>query len=127
MIRAAARWAPAVLWAALIFFLSSGPRDIPAPEVVGIDKVLHFGAYGVLGFLLARGRLSFALTALIGILYGASDEVHQMFVPGRSPSVFDWIADAAGVLAGVYLYTRWRARRPDRKLRARGDAGFVRP
>lgn len=119
------RWGPAVLWAAAIFLLSSR-STVPAPRVVGFDKVMHFGAYAVLGFLLARGRLSFAVTALLGLAYGASDEIHQMFVPGRFPSVLDWVADALGVLAGIYVHNRWRARRPGPSAPAGGAADFAR-
>ena len=34
---------------------------------------------------------------LIGALYGASDETHQLFVPGRSCDIADWIADCVGI------------------------------
>ena len=48
------------------------------------------------------------MAAVLGVLYGATDEIHQMYVPGRSPDVLDWFADAAGVAAACFLYTRWR-------------------
>lgn len=107
-------WLPALAWAVLIFSLSARPA-LPAPEVPYVDKVLHFGAYAVLGACLAfaahRSSLPMALAMFLGAAYGASDEIHQVFVPGRSPDVFDWVADAAGVAAAVYLYSRWRERR----------------
>jgi VanZ family protein len=107
-------WLPALAWAALIFSLSAEPA-LPAPEVPYFDKVAHFGAYAVLGACLAfavhRSTLPLALAVFLGVAYGASDEIHQMFVPGRSPDVFDWVADAAGVAAAVFLYSRWRVRR----------------
>jgi VanZ family protein len=107
-------WLPAVAWAVLIFSLSAQPA-LPAPEVPYLDKVAHFGAYAVLGACLAfavhRSSLPMGLAVFLGAAYGASDEIHQMFVPGRSPDVFDWVADAAGVAASVYLYSRWRVRR----------------
>jgi len=43
---------------------------------------------------------------IIGILYGALDEFHQSFIPMRQMSLGDFIADAAGVLAG-YFGVRW--------------------
>ena len=120
-------WLPATAWAGLIFWLSSLPT-VPAPEVPYIDKVAHFGAYAVLGALLAfaadRSRTPLAAAVLLGVLYGASDEVHQMFVPGRSADVLDWCADAAGVLAAVYLYTLWRLRRAGPRDAAGGEASF---
>lgn len=104
-------WTPALVWAALLFVLSSR-QSLPGPGVQHADKAAHFAAYAVLGALLAfaaaRTGWPLAVAAALGILYGASDEVHQMFVPGRSASVLDWLADVAGVLAAVYLYARWR-------------------
>jgi VanZ family protein len=117
-------WIPAVAWALVIFNLSAAPT-LPSPEILGFDKVAHFGAYGLLGVLLAfatdRSRLPIAVAAVLGVAYGATDEIHQMFVPGRSPDVLDWCADAAGVLAACYLYTRWRLRR--RVPRGTGGGG----
>lgn len=112
-------WGPPVAWAALIFAASSVPNLRPEAGVPGVDKVVHFGVYTVLGLVLARaaGRRAW-LAVLLGWAYGLSDEIHQMFVPGRTPEVADWVADAAGVLLGLFLYHRWAARRAER-----GSAG----
>lgn len=122
-------WLPAVAWAAVIYSLSALPT-VPAPEVPYVDKVAHFGAYAVLGGLLAfaadRSRLPIAVALVLGVLYGASDEIHQMYVPGRSPDVLDWAADAAGVAAACFLYTRWRSRRAAAHSAAGGGASFSR-
>jgi VanZ family protein len=119
-------WLPAAAWAATIYWLSSRPT-VPAPEIPNVDKLAHFGAYAVLGALLAfaaaRAGVPVAVAVLIGVLYGVSDEIHQMYVPGRSPDVLDWAADAAGVITACYLYTRWRSRRA---ASAGGEASFSR-
>jgi VanZ family protein len=39
--------------------------------------------------------------------FGASDEWHQSFVPGRSAEVADWVADTAGAACAAVLYVRW--------------------
>lgn len=121
-------WVPAAAWAATIYWLSSRPT-LPAPQVAHFDKAAHFGAYAVLGGLLAfavhRSRLPVGVAIALGVLYGASDEVHQMFVPGRSPDVLDWAADAAGVVAACLLYNRWRSRRAAAPA-AGGEASFSR-
>ena len=101
-------WGPAAIWAAVLFLLSElPPEDIPGGWAFG-DKVAHLGAYFVLGATLAwaalrvrRGRGVFFV--FLGVLYGATDELHQAFVPGRDPSVGDWMADVAGVLMGFLL------------------------
>ena len=127
MTRRLLAWLPAAAWAGLIYWLSSLPT-VPAPEVPYIDKVAHFGAYGVLGALLAfaahRSRVPLAAAVVLGVLYGASDEIHQMYVPGRSADVLDWCADAAGVLAAAYLYTRWRLRRAGPRDAGGGEVSF---
>ncbi|HEX6040629.1 VanZ family protein [Longimicrobium sp.] len=122
-------WLPALAWAGLIFYLSSRSTLPVEPRFPYFDKVAHFSAYAILGALLAfatdRSRLPMALAVGLGVLYGASDEVHQVFVPGRSPDVLDWAADAAGVLTACLLYTRWRSRRAAARA-AGADASFLR-
>ena len=43
----------------------------------------------------------------IAVAYGATDEVHQMFVPGRTPDVMDVLADAAGALVAAAVCLAW--------------------
>jgi VanZ family protein len=129
VIRRLLYWLPAAAWAATLYFVSSQPT-VPAPDVPNFDKMAHFGAYAVLGALLAfaahRSRAPLALAVVIGVLYGASDEIHQMYVPGRSPDALDWAADAAGVITACYLYTRWRSRRAAALNAAGGEASLSR-
>jgi len=109
--RRLAAWAPAVLYAALIFALSSlsRPQDLVPPALLSYDKLLHLAEYAVLGLLVARalgagGRppaRAFAGALLLASLYGASDELHQAFVPGRTADVLDWAADSAGAALGA--------------------------
>jgi VanZ family protein len=106
-------WLPAIVWALVIWNLSAQSR-LPGPDGPGLDKVAHFGAYALLGWLLVRAAdrslLPLTVGAVLALLYGATDEIHQMYVPGRSPDVMDWVADAAGVAAAFFVYTRLRAR-----------------
>ena len=110
---------------AAIFWLSAIPGDaLPLPDFRFSDKLAHFLAYALLGVLIAarapirerlRGREAAAPRfdwpgAAIGILYGVSDEIHQLYVPMRLFSVSDAAADAMGVVAGVAL-ARWAERR----------------
>lgn len=122
-------WLPAAAWAATLFWLSSRPT-LPGPEIPYFDKVAHFGAYALLGALLAwgadRSRAPLAVAVVLGLLYGASDEIHQMYVPGRSPDALDWAADAAGVATACFLYTRWRSRRAAARSAAGAGASLSR-
>jgi hypothetical protein len=47
------------------------------------------------------------LAVLIVSAFGATDEWHQSFVPGRDCDVFDWLADTAGAALAVTLYVKW--------------------
>jgi len=117
-------WWPVALWVAVIAAGSSIPRlRPPLAYVVGIDKAAHFSEYAVLGFVLFRacaldprlGRRSarsvLALVLLAALAFGALDEVHQLWIPGRMASAFDWIADAFGAIVGASAGALLRLRR----------------
>ncbi len=98
-----------LLVAATIFFASSHSR-VAAPHITNFDKLAHFAVYGLLATLLVRrrrGPRAIALALVITSLYGASDEWHQSFVPGRSSDVADWLADTLGGALAVALYAGW--------------------
>ena len=97
-------WGPAALWAAVLFLLSELPGTdggVPA----GTDKLVHGGLYLILGLSLAWGKartgsgVPVVVLLLIGVGYGALDEWHQSFVPGRELSAGDWVADSTGVMS----------------------------
>ncbi|HLO68844.1 MAG TPA: VanZ family protein [Holophaga sp.] len=132
-------WVLPIAILTLSFWLSdrSGlPLGLELPHP--LDWLAHGGAFAALGLSLEwaarntwRGlpvyRRHLAIFLLVS-LYGALDEVHQSFVPGRSPDVMDWAADTLGGGLGLVLsclpllWRRWmdtlgwargRARRPD--------------
>jgi len=94
---------PALVWAAVIFFVSSLSQVPTAPMgFLSWDKVAHFGVFAIFGLLLVRAfRGRFVPALAVGIGWGALDEIHQLFVVGRNCSVYDFTADAAGVIAAV--------------------------
>jgi VanZ family protein len=96
--------------AALIFYASSRSH-VAAPGFTRIDdKFGHFGVYGLLGTLVCRlthGWRGALVSLVIVSAYGATDEWHQSFVPGRAMDVQDWIADTIGAAIAVVLYTGW--------------------
>lgn len=107
---------PAIAWMAAIFALSSVPvSGLPGPPAY----VAHFIEYAVLAVLLAFAfrhsppSTVLLLTIAIAVAYGATDEVHQIFVPTRTADVLDWVADAAGAAVGAGAFAiamAWRAR-----------------
>ena len=110
------RWWPVVAWAAVLFGQSSVPgSDIPKfIPTIGWDKLYHFGLYAILAILAMRSRRGSAFAVwsvlLFCVAYGASDEFHQWFVPGRTASVWDLLADSLGAGAGVLLFLAWQRR-----------------
>jgi len=103
-----ARWLPVVLWAAVIFALSSVPdlgTGLGNWDLL-LRKLAHVVEYAILGALLVRalGRELPALAA--GIAYAVSDEVHQHFVAGRRGAPLDVVIDATGVALGVLAWRR---------------------
>ena len=112
----ALRWGPAVLWAAMIFGLSS-MSSLPPPPGGLTDKHAHFVTYGVLAALVVWGltdrapaRTTWATAAAavaLAALYGASDEWHQSFVPGREVSALDLAADTAGAAIAAVALRAW--------------------
>lgn len=111
---------PALIWASVIFYFSSLPSARVTQFSLGFDDlILHFAEYALLGFLLGLAFLHpserhrwqwVVLACLVGILYGASDEIHQSFVPGRHATVSDFLADSIGTITGTALYVWWRSR-----------------
>lgn len=122
-----------ILWALLIFFLSHQPAEVSSGQsgvlvsqlqtiAPGADadvltfvvrKGAHIVAYFVLGVLvynavrrlcvqwrhITAAKLAVALCAL----YAITDEIHQLFVPGRSGEVRDVLIDSCAALVGVWL------------------------
>jgi hypothetical protein len=110
--RALSLWLPVVAWAALIFGLSSVPdlgTGLGGWDLV-LRKLAHAGEYGVLGALLTRAMGRPWVAFALGVAYAVSDEIHQSFVPGRMGSPVDVAIDAAGVAAGVLVWSRIASR-----------------
>jgi VanZ family protein len=112
-----ARWLAVVGWMALIFFFSSQPQ-LPSPPDPLADLIFkkgaHFTVYAVLAVLFRRAlppsRWIWALPWALAVLYAASDEWHQSFVPGRHPQLTDVLIGACGAATGLLIFW-WRLRR----------------
>lgn len=140
-------WALVVVWASFIFFMSSNSdtglneglglfsrifQDLKAlqaqlfgPDADVISSLAHFCEYTVFGALLAnalRCRLSLGRACVLAIvcasLYGVTDEIHQLFVPGRMCDPMDWLVDTLGASLGSGLAFLWLRRRARTRARA---------
>jgi VanZ family protein len=115
-------WLPAVLWAAVIFGLSSIPGTrLPTVDLPQADKLAHLAVYSALGALVLRGvlrhpqhggpgpralrlRTQIVIAILATTLYGVSDEIHQLWTPNRTADWHDVVADALGAVLGALAF-----------------------
>lgn len=78
-----------------------------SPTVAHFDKIQHAGAYGILAALLGLGwpRLSLLWIICLPSAYGVGLEIAQALTPyGRTGSIYDGIANAAGACLAVGLW-----------------------
>jgi len=106
---------PAILVMITLFKLSTLPGNDPFLNSVHLsDKIEHFIAYFVLGITFciwipsknwfAKPFVYGVLVVFLCTLFGASDEYHQTFVPGRSGDLYDLTVDLAGGIIAVLAY-----------------------
>jgi VanZ family protein len=122
-------WVPVLLWGALIFTLSTSAFSaantgkiidpilrwlIPGISAASVDvghmltrKAAHFTEYGILFWLLVRGPMKERpyLALMLCVVYALTDEGHQVFVPGRTASLYDVALDSTGALFSHFLTT----------------------
>ena len=80
--------------------------------VVVVRKGAHLSIYLVLGLLVASLLKEYNIVdkrmiiygVLSCFLYACSDEIHQLFVPGRSGEILDVLIDTIGSFIGISLY-----------------------
>ena len=103
---------PTLIWFCLIWILSSLPsQHIPSVNIAFFDKLEHIGVYAVLSCLLGYW-LSFKdwkltiviLIYLVLLLLAGLDEYHQTYIPGREVSLYDFMANSAGIIIGFLFF-----------------------
>lgn len=92
----------------LVFFLSSQP-DLPSNQIHILDFILkktaHIIEFGILTFLLSRA-FKFKkpdLSFLLSLSYAFTDEIHQLFIPGRGGKLSDVLIDLLGIIIATKL------------------------
>ena len=81
-----------------------------------IRKLAHFSIYTIGGFLIMNYQYEtnkkeykkLIYSIIFGGSYAITDEIHQVFVPGRSGNIFDVGIDTLGVITGVLIYITFR-------------------
>lgn len=108
-------WGPVALYMAAIFYVSHQP-DVSIPGGFS-DAPVHSVAYAGLAVTIVRalagglgrrvGRRTALAALAIAVAYGATDEWHQSFVPGRFAELKDLYANAIGASIGTALCWAW--------------------
>jgi VanZ family protein len=106
--------APALGYAAVIVFMSSLPGSyVPEMPFLNGDKLVHGLEFGLLGMLLFRAfrfpplcQSPFRLALAVGIPFAATDEIHQLFVPGRYCDIMDFLVDCLGIILFAWISSR---------------------
>jgi VanZ family protein len=104
------RWLPALALMIVIFLFSSRPGD-ELPSFGGWDHFVKKGAHAVgygllaLAYLRALPKQNYVLAWILALLFSATDEFHQSFVPGRNASVVDALVfDNLGAMVGLFVH-----------------------
>lgn len=73
-----------------------------------IRKLAHLTEYTILGILTLnmtrQNNIKTNIGIIIGIIFAISDEIHQIFVPGRSCQITDILIDILGIFIGYIIY-----------------------
>ncbi len=110
-------WLPVLIWAGLIFYLSSIPNLAVGEGTVDFltRKPAHIVEYALLfgliwralqGSLAVTARTLYFSAAVFTLLYAVTDEIHQMLVPSREGKLYDLGFDLLGVVLGAVLLLR---------------------
>ena len=107
-------WFPVIIYSGIIYFVSAMPNLKAPGDQLNLDKVIHFGEYMPLGFLISRAlnktnqglssKSLLMVTLILTIFHAMGDEFHQSFVPGRSSDWHDALADSIGGMVGGGIY-----------------------
>jgi VanZ family protein len=108
-------WLPVIIWASLIFILSSLPNlhtEFGGSWDLILRKCAHATEYAILAILISRTvspqpinyRLRYLVVFWFTVGYAITDEWHQSFVVGRTATTYDVIIDTTGALIGILLH-----------------------
>lgn len=77
-----------------------------------IRKIAHFSLYTLVGIvsmslmniaLKSSIKIKAIISLIIGAVYAITDEIHQIFVVGRTASITDVLIDTSGVIVGIVI------------------------
>lgn len=94
---------------------------------VDVSPIGHFTEFCLLGASLVNAlrwhmplQQSVGAAIILGSLYGITDEIHQLFVPGRSCDPADWLVDTIATIVGALIISLFVRQRLERKGKTHG-------
>ena len=75
-----------------------------------VRTLAHFSEFACLSFFMNnlfvayKDKLTPIIACTLSFLYAVSDEIHQIFVPGRACQFIDMMVDLAGIISGMAVY-----------------------
>lgn len=102
-----------ILWSVIVFFAVAWPVPVSVEQTVDYsDKLIHAILFGFFSYLLAinlkfsdRKRWVIIITSFFfSNFYAILGELVQFYVPGRTPSFFDFIAGLSGILISQIVF-----------------------
>lgn len=106
-------------------------KEIVREKRFFIRKTAHFLSYSILGLLIYLTLESYAIShiflysVLFCFFYACSDEVHQLFLDGRTAKFMDVLIDTTGSITSCFLLTRFKRRNGKRKDKSCFFKSFV--
>ena len=106
-------WTITVLIAIIIFYLSSLSFEGVVAGGFGYETIIyHFYAFFFFSLFLfislikgkPKNKNLIFICIVLAIFYAISDEIHQLFVPGRAFAISDILTDSMGILLAGHLY-----------------------
>lgn len=129
-------WFPVVSWAFVIFIFSAMPAS-PVSEIHWQDfifkKSAHVVEYAIFTIFLYRALHAGGISKkeagiysiILAVIYGASDEFHQSFTPGREPKVRDVFFDTTGAFLAIYCIWKLLPKAPAKLVELAKDLQIV--
>jgi VanZ family protein len=114
------RWVPAIVVCSIIFALSSIHGSVVQDAGLGKESYhinAHFVLYFFLFYAFYKATKNIKFSMFISFLYGVTDELHQLFVPGRAFQLIDLAVDFLGILLAAIILWKLNSKIP-KKLRS---------
>ena len=121
-------WMVTIILAVVIFYLSSLSFKAGSPGGSSIYSILYhilifflFALFLQISLVKGEYRALILISLLIALFYSATDEIHQLFIPGREGSIKDVMLNSVGITFAFMIYSISLAYRSKREYRLQNN------